>query len=312
MPLYFIFVRMNKKINIIIISLIFSVILWVSISLSSEYYASIKVNLKIIDLPYGYIVGTKLPGNIIIKLKGKGWKLTSESLGSEAEFIASAKYDSGKINLNLYNSLSENRWLANDIEVIKIDPDTISFKVEKIVSKKIKIIPTLNLNFKPGYGLAEPVYIYPDSMFVYGPWSIIKNLNFISTEYIAYDKIDSRIKENLTLNPISGISYGINSVALYLNVQKIVDMNFDDLPVKIYDIPNDRDIILLQNKVSIGVKGGIELLGKLTSDQFKVSLNYRNITMDTLGSVIPDIQMPPNLSLLYVKPERLHYIIKKY
>jgi YbbR domain-containing protein len=303
---------MNKKINIIIISLIFSVVLWVSISLSSEYYASIKVNLKIIDLPYGYTVGTKLPDNIIIKLKGKGWKLTSESLGSEAEFIASAKYDSGKINLNLYNSLSENRWLANDIEVIKIDPDTISFKVEKIVTKKIKIIPNLNLNFKSGYGLAEPVYIYPDSTFVYGPWSIIKNLNFISTEYIAYDKIDSRIKENLTLNPISGISYGINSVALYLNVQKIVDMNFDDLPVKIYDIPNDRGIILLQNKVSIGVKGGIELLGKLTSDQFKVSLNYRNITMDTLGSVIPDIQMPPNLSLLYVKPERLRYIIKKY
>ena len=303
---------MNKKINIIIVSLIFSVVLWVSISLSSEFYASIKVNLKIIDLPYGYTVGTKLPGNIIIKLKGKGWKLASESLGAEAEFIASAKFDSGKINLNLYNSLSENRWLANDIEVIKIDPDTISFKVEKIVTKKIKISPNLNLNFKPGYGLAEPVYIYPESTFVYGPWSIVKNLNSVSTEYISYYKSDSGIKENLSLVPVEGISFGINSATLFLNVQKIVDMNFDGLPVKIYDIPVDRDIIILQNKISIGVRGGIELLGKLTPDQFKVSLNYRNIAMDTLGSVIPDIQLPPNLSIIYVKPERLRYIIKKY
>ena len=28
---------------------------------------------------------------------------------------------------------------------------------------------------------------------------------------------------------------------LFLNVQKIVDMNFDDLPIKFYDIPTDQE-----------------------------------------------------------------------
>src|ERR1035437_1466652 len=168
---------MNKKINIIIVSLIFSTILWVSISLSNEYYASIKVNLKVIDLPEGYTTGSNLPSNMVIKLKGKGWKLAAQSLGAEADFFVSAKYDSGKINLNLYNSLSDNRWLANDVEVININPDTVSFRVEKIASKKMKILPNLNLTFRQGYGLAEPVYIYPESTVVYGPWSVIKNIN---------------------------------------------------------------------------------------------------------------------------------------
>ena len=303
---------MNKKINIIIISLIFSVVLWVSISLSNEYYTSIKVNLKVIDLPYGYTAGSKLPSNIVIKLKGKGWKLAAESLGSESEFFVSAKYDSGKINLNLYNSISENRWLANDVEVININPDTLSFHVEKIASKKMKILPHLNLSFKADYGLAEPVYIYPESTIVYGPWSVIKNLTFVLTEYISYKNTDSRIKENLSLAPMQGTSYEVNSAVLFLDIQKIVDMNFDGLPVKINDIPWDRDIVILPNKISIGVKGGIEFLGKLSPDQFKVSVNYRNIVLDTLGSVMPDIQMPPNLSLIYIKPERLRYIIKKY
>jgi hypothetical protein len=303
---------MNKKINIIIISLIFSVVLWVSISLSNEYYASIKVNLKVIDLPYGYTTGLKLPSNIVIKLKGKGWKLAAESLGSESEFFVSAKYDSGKINLNLYNSISENRWLANDVEVININPDTLSFRVEKIASKKMKILPRLNLTFKSGYGLAEPVYIYPESTIVYGPWSVIKYLTSIPTEYISYTNTDSRIQENLSLAPMQGTSYEVNSAVLFLDIQKIVDMNFDGLPVKINDIPRDRDIVILPNKISIGVKGGIEFLGKLSPDQFKVSVNYRNIVLDTLGSVMPDIQMPPNLSLIYIKPERLRYIIKKY
>jgi hypothetical protein len=303
---------MNKKINIIIVAVIFSIVLWVSISLSTEYYTSVKVNLKIIDLPYGYTTGSKLPSNVVIKLKGKGWKLAAESLGSESDYLVSAKYDSGKINLNLYNSLSDNRWLASDIEVININPDTLSFRVEKIASKIMKISPHLNLTFKKGYGLAEPVYIYPESTIVYGPWSVIKNLTYIPTEYVLYSNIDSRKQEKLYLAPMQGISYENNSAILYLNTQKIVDMNFDGLPVKIYDIPIDRNIVILPNKISIGVKGGIEFLGKVTPDQFKVSVNYRNIVLDTLGSVMPDIQMPPNLSLIYVKPERLRYIIKKY
>ena len=74
----------------------------------------------------------------------------------------------------------------------------------------------------------------------------------------------------------------------------------------------DRDIVFLPNKISVGVKGGIEFLGKVTPDQFKVSVNYRNIVSDTLGSIIPDVQLPTNLSLMYIKPERLRYIIKKY
>ena len=303
---------MNKKINIIIVSLIFSTILWISISLSNEYYTSMNVNLKVIDLPYGYTTASKLPTNIVIKLKGKGWKLAAESLGAESDFFISAKYDSGKINLNLYNSLSENRWLANDIEVININPDTLSFRVEKIASKKLKILPKVNLSFKQGYGLAEPVFIYPESTIVYGPWSVIGNLTSIPVEYVSYIKSDAKIQEKLSLAPMQGIAYENNSAILFLNIQKIINMDFNDLPIKIYDIPSDRDIVILPNKISVGVKGGIEFLGKITPDQFKVSVNYRNIVSDTLGSVIPDVQIPPNLSLLYVKPERLRYIIKKY
>lgn len=303
---------MNKKINIIIVSFIFSIILWVSISLSNEYFTSINVNLKVIDLPYGYTTATKLPNNIILKIKAKGWKLAAESLGDGSDFFVSAKYDSGKINLNLYNSLSENRWLANDIEVININPDTLSFRVERIASKKIKISPNVNLTFKQGYGLAEPAYIYPESTIVYGPWSVIRNLSSVTLEYSTYIKSDSRIQEKLSLVPLPGVSYDDNSAVLYLNIQKIINMDFNELPVKIYGIPAGRDIVILPNRVTVGVTGGIEFLGKITPDQFKVSVNYRNIVSDTLGSVIPDIQLPPNLSLLYIKPERLRYIIKKY
>jgi YbbR domain-containing protein len=303
---------MKKNIFIIIISLAFSIILWVSISLSNEYYSLIKVTLKITDLPDGYTSASQLPPIVVIKLKGKGWKLAVEKIGSISKFIVSAKFDSGRIVANLYNSLSDNRWLTNEMEVISFNPDTISFNVEKIAFKKLKILPQIDINYKSGYGLAEPVYIYPESTIVYGPWSELKNMSSVPTEVVSYKNVDSRINSKISLVDQQGLSFDITSVSVFLDIQKIVDMDVNDLPVKVNDVPKDREVVILPNKISIGVKGGIDILGKISPDQFKITVNYRNIVLDTLGSVKPDIDLPPNVLLIYSKPERLRYIIKKY
>ena len=303
---------MKKNIFIIIISLVFSIILWVSLSLSNEYYSTITVQLKITDLPDGYTTTTNYPTKVTIKMKGKGWKIAVERIGSISDFLVSAKYDSGKVKANLYNYLSDNRWLTGEMEVININPDTIAFNVEKIASKKIRIVPAINIIYKSGFGPAEPLYIYPDSTLVYGPWCEIKNMSSVTTEVISFKNVDSKINSKLSLANRQGLEYEIKSTSLFVDIQKIVTMDFNDLEVKISDIPKDREVLILPNKVSIGVSGGIDILGKIVPDQFKISVNYRNIVLDTLGSVKPDIELPKNVSLIYSKPERLRYIIKKY
>ena len=176
----------------------------------------------------------------------------------------------------------------------------------------MKIIPRIDINFKPGYGLAEPVYIYPESTIVYGPWSMLKNMTSVYTEAVSYKNVDSKINSKITLLTRQGLSYDITSSFVFLDVQKIVDMDINELPVKINDVPKDREVVILPNKLSIGVRGGIDILGKITPDQFKITVNYRNIVLDTLGSVQPYIELPKNILLIYSKPERRRYIIKKY
>ncbi len=78
------------------------------------------------------------------------------------------------------------------------------------------------------------------------------------------------------------------------------------------DVPPDRDVILLPNKISCNVRGGIDILGKLEKDQFRAFVFYRDVVLDTLGNVIPHIEHPVNTTLKYIKPERLRYIIKKF
>ena len=303
---------MRKNIHIIIISLFFSFLLWGSISLSKDYYITVDIPVNVINFPQGYSSGTKLSDKISAKIRGKGWKLIAVNLGAESEYIISAGNDTGRKYINLYNSLSENQWLASDMEVLDLSPDTLSLYIEKVREKKVKIEPDLNLGFKPGYGLATDIKIYPDSINVVGPASYLKNLNSIPTERIEISGLDTRTIEQAILKDLPGMSYDVSNVTVNLDVQKIVDKNFDNLPVSVLDIPSDREVVLLPNRISIGVRGGINILGKLNEDQLKAFVYYRDVVLDTLGNVAPYVEIPRNTSLIYTRPERLRYIIKKY
>ncbi|MGA7720690.1 MAG: hypothetical protein WCA84_05880 [Ignavibacteriaceae bacterium] len=303
---------MKKNLHIILISFLFSIILWVSISLSNEYYTTIEVPVKIIDFPSGYSSGSSIPEKITIKVRGKGWKLIALNISTLKDYIVPVGQMTGKRIINLYNFLAENPWLSSDLEVISVTPDTISFYIEKISVRKVPIIPNLDVKFRAGYGLASPIKIQPESTYVYGPVSFLSKLEFVTTESFGKDELDSRTVKKIALKSIQGMSYRDDAVIASLDVQRIVEKSFDSLIVHVIDIPKDRNVVLLPNRINISLRGGIEVLGKIDTSQFNAYINYREVVMDTVGSIIPHIDIPENISLIFIKPERLRYIIKKY
>ncbi len=97
-----------------------------------------------------------------------------------------------------------------------------------------------------------------------------------------------------------------------LDVQRIVDKQFDDIQVDVMDIPSGREVVLLPNKININVRGGIEILGKLKPGLFHAYVHYLNLVKDTTGSVVPEILLPRNVTLQYSKPDRLRYVIRSF
>ncbi|MCH7973932.1 MAG: hypothetical protein IH949_08610, partial [Bacteroidetes bacterium] len=132
---------MRKNIHIIILSLLFSIVLWVSITMLNDYYTTYNFPLKLVDFPKGYSSGVEIPKDISVKLKGKGWKLYTLNLRARSAYKVSVGKGRGKKVLNLSTFLGENQWLSSDVEVINIQPNTISINVERTRTKKLKIIP---------------------------------------------------------------------------------------------------------------------------------------------------------------------------
>lgn len=303
---------MNKKLNIFIASVIFAVILWGSISLSDSYYTNIEVKLTLTNFPEGYTTGSQLPENIKLRVRGQGWRLVSINVGPETEFRVSVGGDSGRQNISLYNYLESNRWLLSDVDIMNLYPDSLNFFVERVISKKLPVVSGLELDFKPGYGLASEIKLNPDSVIVKGPLSYLRVRKEINTNSIPLGLLDSRTSTEVNLDNIPGFEYSTNLVDVVLDVQRIVDKQFENISVDVSNIPSGREVVLLPNKININIRGGIEILGKLMPEQFHAYVKYQTLVQDTTGSVVPEIILPKNVALQFSKPARLRYVIRSF
>ncbi len=303
---------MKKNFYIIIVSVIFSVTVWVSIALSDEYYSIYKLPVEIIDLPAGYTVGSNSHEIVTIRVKGDGWKLMSFELGSSKYYYVSVKGDSGVISANLLANVENNPWLATGINILDITPKNIRISVEPIAEKKLKIIPELNLEFREGYSLASKVIVEPDSVLFRGPLSLISRMESFKTKEISLKNLDQKTNLQVELEEMRGFEPAKNNVSITLDVQRIVENTISDIPVKVVNKPSDVDIVLLPNLVSCTFRGGVNILGKITSADITATVDYYSVISDTLGFIRPEIQSPENLNLLSVKPDKLKFVIKKY
>jgi len=302
----------KNKIIIIIASILFSILIWGSITLSDQFFSSMDMDIKVVNQPTGYSCGFVDPETVSLKIKAKGWQLLSLRLGGENQFLISADNDSGLMSKDPFNQLNENTWISSGINIIEISPRKITYDVEKIKVKKVKIIPEVKLDFSNDYGLATPIKVFPDSVLVAGPKSIMDTLSFVKTNPLELTSLDSPTKVIAEIKEVRGFQFERKSVELNLDVQRIVEKVFTDIKVVINDIPKDRHIVLIPNTLECSLRGGISILGKINSDQITASVFYSQIVYDTTGTIMPRLIIPENTQLVFTKPARLNYIIKKF
>jgi len=302
----------KNKIYLIILSVLFSILIWGSVTLSEEFYSTMDFNIKIVNQPSGYTCGIINPEKISVKLKAKGWQLLTLGIGSKQEYSVSADKDSGVITVDPFNEINENSWLISGLSITEISPREISFKVEKLKFKRLKIEAATDISFSDGYGLGTPIKVYPDSVLVAGPSSVLEKISTIKTNLVKLSSLDNKLKLVTNLEEPKGFQLEQENVELTFDIQRIVEKTFENIKVNIVGMPSDRDIVLIPNNISCSLRGGINILGKINPNEISASIDYREIVYDTLGSIQPKIVIPKNTQLIFIKPVRLNYIIKKF
>jgi len=303
---------MKPNLITIVLSTVFSVILWVFVSFSNEYTTSIIVPIEFSDFKEGNTIKSQSTTEASLVLKGEGWALAQITMGPDYTFDISTDSKIGDQQIQIRDVLSQNPWLTPNVQVVRVNPTQIEYSIERINYKTVPIVPNISIGTKNDFGLVSEILIEPDSVRISGPKSIIKKMNAVITKSIVFEELDEEIIQSIELEPIRHITYENNKFMLNFDIQKIVDKSFEEIPVEVIDVPSSRELSLFPSKIKVTVRGGIKMLGTLNPEQIHAYVKFQQAFSDTLGIVDPIIEIPEFTKISNVEPKNLNYIIKQY
>lgn len=304
---------LKYKYHILVASLILSAILWLSLNLNQVYEIEKLVPIRInINKPFA--VSGNIPINLDVKFRGVGWNLIRLFTSLNLEFnydITARKKDQFMILTKNY--LDNNLGLTQNLNITSVYPETLFVKIDNYEEKYVKLLPKVSINCMEGYQVVGKPSLEPDSIKIGGAMELLGSLNHLYTKEYVFDNINAGIFKNISISDnLSNIMWwSQNVVKLIVNIELTAEKEFQNIEIKVPYIPDDKEVLLIPQTISVQLKGGVNQLAAVDNSKIIATINYNNILADTTGSLIPKFELPEGCLIISVKPETIQYVIKK-
>jgi YbbR domain-containing protein len=301
------------KYHIVIVSLILSALLWVSLNLNQIYEIDKSIPVKI-NITKPYAVTGNIPLFLDVKFRGPGWSLLRlfTSLNPEFNYNVIPRLNEKTVILTR-QYLNDNLGLSQNLSITDVYPESLYVMVDKYEEKFVKLVPKLKLDFKNGYQMVGRPVLEPDSIKIGGASKLLSSLKLLTTQEVNLNNVNATFSKVINVtDSLSNVIWKPESqIKLTVNVELTAEKELPGVTIKVSDIPADKEVLLIPENVTLQLKGGVKQLSSLDASKIIAMLNYNEIFADTTGSVVPRFNLPEGISLIFMKPEKIQYVIKK-
>jgi len=201
--------------------------------------------------------------------------------------------------------------LPKDITIIKIDPSSLTVRIEKEITKELPVI--ISFAGKPGKGfIVTDAIAKPDSIIVRGPEDILSPLEKVSTKPIDLKGVSESFKKEIAVSLPGHINVIFPSGIMRAEVsisQKIISRQIKDIPVKGKNTP--YRYLITPSVISIQIRGPMNTLAKVQNGkEIQVYVDLKGLK----PGVYPRraaITLPPRTTLVDAQPELFTVKIEK-
>ncbi len=302
-----------KNIKVKFFSFLCALFLWFYIASDNVYYHTFDVPLRIKNKPEGWVLSEKIPSKVDAKFKGKG------------KHFLSFKYDEKFIELDLKGKTQTTKFnlvpemikgfnSEHDIEPLdEIKPDTIVVKLDRFVEKDVPIYSKLEINTLNGYTQVGKIKFDVDSVTISGPRLKVNQINRVYTENVKYDKVvkDLSGKVSLESSKYNTVEYSINTVHFKIDIQRIGEVVFERIPVKIINVPADEKVKVIPSTLSLKLQGGVDLLNSIEQTDISAHIDYSTRFRYKREKIPATIQVPDDVNFTDVKPQYFELVVER-
>lgn len=308
----------NRKFKIFLFFLLITSVIWFMLKLSKTYTSTAIFSVKYENLPSDKLLQNSPVTELGLSVKATGFSLLKYKIKKHT--IA---FDLGSVikkNRDYYllpNAQLQNlsRQLSSGAEVVQVLQDTIFIELGSNISKKVPVNTNLDIKFKLGYNLIEPLRILPDSILIIGPEKEVNLISEINTKPIKLTEVYEDVALTLeVINPLESnhLELATTKIKATGKVDRFTE-GFFNIPVKIINEPEGVQMNPFPKEIKVVYQVGLSHFNKINENSFSVVFDYQQYQKDTtiqyLTPVI--IHQSEYLHSLKLNPSQIEFLIQK-
>jgi len=303
----------RRSLYIVIISSLFGVLAWVSVTMREDYEATVVSSFILRDIPPGMAVQTPLPQTILLRFRGEGWRLAGVLLAHAPGIVFSASTLPAGHRPLTYNDFADHISLAPGVRLLDVKPDSLRIEIGPAVRKRVPVVLDCLASFREGYGQIGSTSVEPDSVTLTGAESVLNGISRWKTERRVFENVRGSLDAEVPLASASPyeIGFSVPAVRIAIAVEPFAEKIIAGLPVQVTAVPASQEVILIPPRIEIVVRAGIRQLSSLSAGDFLVETSYASIAADSTGAIDTNILCPAGVQLVTKRPDRLQYIVRK-
>ena len=303
----------ERKLSIFFSALIFAALVWISVNLGNTFQTIIDVPVHIENLPANKAISSLLPTIIKLKIQGSGWQILNTKLSPNLQCLIDFHHITAKDTLITNKKLLEYSNISKDILVLETYPETLFVRLDEMISKKVPIVPVVDIQYRTGFGIVGKIKTNPDSVTLSGAKFLLQKITQWKTKPLLLEDVFIPIQAGVELSDTLSlqIQKTLTTATISFDVQSIAEKKIENIPVEVLQIPDNRTVVLIPQTISIIIRSGVYTIAQLSEKDFSAYIDYRTILLDTSGFVQPVINGPDVIRIVQTQPEKLQYVIRK-
>ena len=294
-----------KNLGLKIFSLLFSMVLWFYITTEKESELGFLVKLSVRNIPKDMELVGKRVDRVTVWVYGLRRYLMRIS---PDEIVVPVDLKNAKEGVIIYPINLEVIKVPPEVSVTRVSPSTIRFQLERVIGKKVKVVPELKGKLALGYDI-ESMDEQPDFVNVKGKRSIIENLNTVYTYPIDINGLSQNLKFEVPIDEERSkikVEEGEKMVRVDIKVkERIIEKTFTEVPVSVEDLDQSTIAVITPDKATLKLKGPEAVLVNLNNkgENIKVVLDIKKLNSNKTVRRKAKVILPDKIILLKLEPE---------
>ncbi|MCG2591040.1 hypothetical protein [Rhodohalobacter sulfatireducens] len=296
----------REKIIAFSIAFFISVCLWFIVNLSRDFTVTIQVPIQVASIPEDEIVSSEVPENATVNVSGEGWNIISV-YNNPPRVLLTAQTE----QINLSEQMRNQIGAFSDLNIIQVQPTTVTIRTEEKATKRVPIVSNVQLNLRERFGLLNEPVMTPDSVTVSGTYTAIDTVTEWRTESIELDNLNSDIQRDIALEePGQGLFIDLETVNYQAQVAEFTEAEVR-VPIRTVNLPAGRAVTYNPSSITVRFDVPIDQYSQIRDMRpFQAYVDYSAIEEDDSGRVQPEIEVVNtdfNIRLRSFQPQRVSY-----